>query len=197
LRKLVGKKVLVTEEDLRKGFEANYGAKVQCRAIVCNNSRHAQRVWELARKHPDVEYFGTLAERYSSDSTSAATQGQMPPIKRYGGQPALEAEAFALKKGEISGIIQVDDKFVVLYCEGQTKAIDVNLATVRDMLYEDIFEKKMRMAMSDCFEDLQTRATVDNFLVGTTRKPPKSAPGEPRLPPGTPVLNAELPGKRG
>jgi parvulin-like peptidyl-prolyl isomerase len=197
LRKLVGKKVLVTEDDLRKGFEANYGPKVQCRAIVCNNARHAQRVWELARKNPDVEYFGTLAERYSTDSTSAATQGQMPPIKRYGGQPGLEAEAFALKKGEISGIIQVDDQFVVLYCEGQTKQIDVDFATVRDMLYEDIFEKKMRMAMNDCFAQLQTEATIDNFLANTTHKPPKAAPSsEPRIPPGMPILNAERPGER-
>ena len=37
---------------------------------------------------------------------------------------------------------------VVLFCDGQTKAIDVDLATVRDELYQDIMEKKMRMGDS-------------------------------------------------
>ncbi len=35
----------VTNDDLQKGYEANYGARVRARAIVMNNLRKAQEVW--------------------------------------------------------------------------------------------------------------------------------------------------------
>ena len=43
LRKLAAKPIEVTEEDLKKGFEANYGPRVRCRAIVLNNLRRARK----------------------------------------------------------------------------------------------------------------------------------------------------------
>ena len=50
LRKLAVGRIEVTDEDLKKGFEANYGPRVRCRAIVLNNLRRAQEVWEAARR---------------------------------------------------------------------------------------------------------------------------------------------------
>ena len=100
LRKMVVNRVEVSNEDLQKGFEANYGPRVRCRAIVLGNARQAQRVWELARQNPTVEYFGELATQYSIEASSRALQGEVPPIKKNGGQPILEKEAFAMKPGE-------------------------------------------------------------------------------------------------
>jgi len=54
LKKLVGKKVEVGDEDLRKGYEANYGAHVRCLAIVLNEQRTAQKVFEMARRRQHV-----------------------------------------------------------------------------------------------------------------------------------------------
>jgi len=175
LKKLAGDQVQVTEEDLKRGYEANYGPRVRCRAIVLNNLRRAQQVWDMARDNPTPETFGELAEQYSIDASGAALEGQVPPIQRHGGQPILEREAFALAPGELSGIIQVGrDKYVILLCEGQTKPVGVDFATVRDLIYEDIHEKKMRIAMAEQFQQLQERATIDNYLTGTTRSPNKA-----------------------
>lgn len=190
LRKLVGDKVRVTEEDLHKGFEANYGPKMKCRAIVLENPRVAQRVWELAKKRPDMESFGELAERYSCDPSGAQLQGEMPPIRRNGGEPLLEAEAFALQPGEISSVIQVGPRYVILLCEGRTKPIDVEFAAVRQLIYDDIFDKKMQLAMSQLFDELQNKATVDNFLAGKSQSPRKASFG-PRTPPGMPIRAVE------
>jgi parvulin-like peptidyl-prolyl isomerase len=177
LRKLVAGQVQVTEEDLQKGYEANYGPRVRCRAILMDNLRRAQQVWEMAKRRPTAEYFGELAAQYSIEATSRALKGEVPPIQKNSGQPLLEKEAFALKKGEISGIVQLEaDKFVILYCEGHTVPAKVEFATVRDMLYQDILEKKTRLAMAEYFESLQENATIDNFLAGTTRSPKKAAP---------------------
>jgi parvulin-like peptidyl-prolyl isomerase len=100
LRKLVGDKVSITEDDLRKGFEANFGPRVRCRAIVMNNQRRAQQVWEMARQNLSLEHFSELATKYSIEASSRALAGEVPPIRKYGGQPLLEDEAFSLKPGE-------------------------------------------------------------------------------------------------
>jgi parvulin-like peptidyl-prolyl isomerase len=172
LRKLAGEKVDVTDEDLQKGFEANYGAKVRCLAIVLNNQRRAQEVFEKARKHNTSEYFGDLAAQYSIEPGSNALRGEVPPIRKWGGQPVLEKEAFALKPGELSGVIQVDDKFILLRCEGFTQQpMDVKFADVRDEIYKDLYEKKLHMKMAECFENLQDSATIHNYLAGTSHTP--------------------------
>jgi len=174
LRKLVGDTVQVTEEDLKKGYEANYGPRVRCRAIVLNNLRRAQQVWQMARQRPTAEFFGDLAEKYSIEPGSQALRGEVPPIQRNGGQPMLEKEAFALQPGEISGIIDVgNQRYVILYCEGHTAPVKVEFAQVRDLIYEDIREKKLRLAMANYFDKLQDSATIDNYLAGTSRSPAK------------------------
>ena len=127
LKKLAGDKIVVSDEDLRKGFEANYGPRVRCLAIVMNNQRRAQQVFEMARKNNTSENFGDLAAQYSIEPGSQALRGEVPPIKKYGGQPDLEKEAFALQPGELSGIIQVGDKFILLRCEGYTKPVAVGV----------------------------------------------------------------------
>ena len=47
------------------------------------------------------------------------------------------------------------------------------------MLYRDIYEKKLRMAMGQKFEEINAQARVDNYLAGTSHapdKPPGNAP---------------------
>jgi len=171
LKKLAGNEVKITEDDLQKGYEANYGTRVRCLAIVLNNERRAQQVFEMARTKNTTQYFGDLAAEYSVEPGSQALRGEVPPIKKFGGQPILEKEAFALKPGELSGVIPVGDKFVLLRCEGFTKTTGVDFAKVRDEIYQDIHEKKMRLAMAACFENLQDSATIDNYLAGTSRSP--------------------------
>jgi len=177
LKKLVGVTVAVGEEDLQKAFEANYGPRVRCRAILLNNLRRAQQVWEKLRANPSEEYFGDLAEQYSMDATTRALRGEIAPIQKHGGQPMLEQEAFSLKPGEISGIVQVGpEAYVILYCLGQTKPVDVTLEEVRAELTADLQEKKLRLAMADYYEKLRAGAIIDNYLAGTTQSPPRSGP---------------------
>jgi parvulin-like peptidyl-prolyl isomerase len=206
LRKLIGDRVSVGEEEIERGFDANYGPRVRCLAIVFGDLRLAQRVWEMARdRHQALkdardkqvasgvpaekamsvffdsfgEFFGDLAEQYSVEPGSKKLRGQVPPINKWGRQPVLEKEAFALAPGQLSGIIQVADKYVVLFCEGQTTPVAVDKQSVRGMIIDDIREKKLAQDMDRCFQHLQDFATIDNFLAGTTQSP-QSLPKEPR-----------------
>jgi parvulin-like peptidyl-prolyl isomerase len=177
LKKLVGKDIKVTDEDLKKGYEANYGPRVRCLAIVLSNQRQALKVWEMARSELTEEHFGDLAEEYSVEPTSRALRGEVPPIQMHGGQPTLEERAFALEKGELSDIIQVGpEQYVILLCLGRTEpTAKIDFAAVKKYIYEDIYEKKQRVAMADTFDELQRTATIDNYLAGTVHSPPQTA----------------------
>ena len=192
LKQLVGS-VPVSQEDLDKAYAATFGPRVRCRVIVLDNQRRAQEVWQLARQNPTAEHIGNLAETYSADPTTKSLRGEVPPIRRWGGQPAIEREAFALKPGELSGVIQVADRFMVLFCEGLTEPAQVSQAEVRDELYGDIFEKKQRIEMGRFFTRLRENAAIDNFLAGTSQSPPGAAGGAPSVRdlPATKLTRAE------
>jgi parvulin-like peptidyl-prolyl isomerase len=198
--KLLAMKVLpgevnVAEQDIQKGFQANFGKRAQVRAIVVDNQRRAQEVWQMAREKPTAEYFGKLAEQYSVEPASRANQGHVPPIQQFGGQPELEKEAFALKAGEISGIIQVTNKYIILFMEGFTQPVKVQLAEVRNDIVEDIHEKKLRMAMAKEFERLTDDARIDNFLAGISHSPARKAAGS--LQPGATAPASQASGRGG
>ncbi len=171
LKRLTSDRVQVTKEDMQKSFEANYGPRVKCLAIVQNNLRRAQEVWEMARNNPTKEYFGKLAKEYSIESSSRSLNGEVPPIQKYGGQPTLEQEAFQLQEGELSSIIQVGKTYIILYCLGHTEPIDVEFEEVRDEIYQDVKEKKQHLAMQSLFADLINQSVIDNYLVGTAQAP--------------------------
>jgi parvulin-like peptidyl-prolyl isomerase len=176
LKKLTGSTIEVTPADIDKGFAANYSERVRCRAIVLPNMRKAQEVWAKARQNTSMDYFADLAAENSIEPSSKSLRGEVPPIRKFGGQPQLEDVAFGLKQGELSGIIQLADKFVILKCEGRTQPVEVNPKEVHDILYQDIFEKKLRMAMSDKFDDIRAKARIDNFLAGTSQSPDRVKP---------------------
>ncbi len=176
LKKLVGS-VPVLEEDLDKAFTSTFGPRSKCRVIVLDNQRRAQEVWQLARKNPTLDNVGDLAAAYSVDPTTKALRGEVPPIRRWGGQPALEREAFALKPGELSGVVQVADRFMVLFCESYTEPLKVTRDEVRDELHTDILEKKQRIEMGRRFTHLRESAAIDNLLAGTSQSPSQPAAG--------------------
>ena len=172
LKQLVSERIVVTEEDLQKGFVSNYGERVEVLAIVLNNQRQANEVWDMARHQPTEQYFGELANMYSIEQVSRANFGKVPPIRRHGGQPIVEEEAFRLQPGgdkSLSGILNVGDKYIILKCLGFTKPKVTEFASVKNELFKDIHEKKLRIAMADEFDRLKEAAQIDNFLAGTSQ----------------------------
>jgi hypothetical protein len=65
-----------------------------------------------------------------------------------------------------------------------TDPVKVDFASIRDLLFADIHEKKLRLAMAQRFEQLQDEASVDNLLAGTSRSPNRAL--GTRMPPGVP-----------
>lgn len=169
LKKLVEKDVEVTDEDMQKGFEANFGPGVEVLAIVLQDQRTATKVWKMAAANPTGEYFGTLANQYSIEPASKNNFGQVPPIQRYSGKSELEKEAFSLSANEISKVIQLGEHWAILFCKGRTSPKVDDFDAVAGELHDNILEKKMRLAMYDAMERIRNDAQIDNYLTGTSQ----------------------------
>ncbi len=164
LKKLVEDKVQITEEDLQKGFDSNYGPRAEVLAIVMSNQRVAEDVWKEARANRTEPYFGELAAKYSIEPVSRSNYGKVPPIRRHSGQPTLEKAAFEINPGEISGVIAVGDQYVILYKQGMSTPIVQDFQAVRGELVKDLNEKKIRLEMQNRLDQLIENSKCENLL---------------------------------
>lgn len=186
LRKLAGIKAEaeVSEEDMLNAFERDYGPRVKVRMIlVQGNVRQAGEIWEKCKAAPDK--FEDLAAELSADPQTRPLGGAMPPIRRNGGLPKIEEQAFKMKAGEISPVIPINDnEHMILKCEGRTEQIVTNPKDVWDELYAQVTEEKTQMAVAETFQSIQKQAEIHNYLTRTSVSP------EGKKPAGTPVRPA-------
>lgn len=164
LKKLVESEVQITQEDLQKGFDANFGPRAEVLAVVLSNQRTAEEVFRKAREGLTEQTFGELAAQYSVEPVSRSNFGKVPSLRKHGGQPTLEAEAFALQPGEISGVIALKDQYVILYKQGESKPLIQDFEAVRGELEKEIREKKLRVAMSQRLDTMMNSARIENFI---------------------------------
>lgn len=185
LKRLVSDHVQVTEEDLEKAFEANFGEKVDCRMIVVLEPKKAQDVWEevnaIKGLEARVEKFEQLAKERSIDQATRSLGGRTQPINRHSATPNIEKTAFALEPGELSKIMQVptgdpqapSGNLILLCVQRIPKNDSVTMEsvfnektkeTVRDALTKDIREKKLRQEVTNLYLALRKEAKIENYL---------------------------------
>lgn len=212
LKKIAGGNVQVTEADLQKAFESAYGERVKARMIMMDNFRRMNDVWVEARKDPSR--FEELAKTNSIEPNSRALSGVIPPIRKHGGNEELEKEAFKLKPGEISAVVQVGHgRWVILKCEGRTEPhVRAMTPEIRQELFAALMEEKTQESVAKVFNQIKETARVDNYLKGTVtggnvaqtshqqpttgtypQTAPKATNAQPRLLPGR-TVTGQVPG---
>lgn len=172
LKKLAGAEIKITNEDLKKAYEDEYGVKVRVKMIMFDKMRHATKIWEAVTKAP--EEFERYAREESIEPNSKSIGGAIPPVRRYSGaHPEVRRAAFAFKRvNEISGIIQVGvDRYVILKCDGRTEKVPHKIEDVQAQLHEELVEAEVQKLVARTFQKLKDNAPIDNFLTGeSTRK---------------------------
>ena len=167
LRKLAGTQTQITREEIQRAFKRDYGPRMKGRMIMLDNWNRARKAWDDARRDPDN--FGALARKYSIEPTSAPLDGAILPIRKYGPDEKLWQEAFKLRKGEISGIIQLaNNRYVILLCEGFTQPTVDGIDEVLGRINEHLREEKIARSVAQVFQKLKDETRVDNYFTGTT-----------------------------
>jgi foldase protein PrsA len=165
-----------------QAFKRDYGPRVKARLIVIDgNARQASEIWNECNANPDD--FDRIAREKSSDPGTRSLGGVIPPIRMFGGNDQIEAAAFKMHEGEISPVIEVaQSRYVILKCEGRTEPVVTDIKDVWDELYRQVVEEKTQSAVATVFEQVKSKAQIQNFLAntatGTPRKAVKPASGE-------------------
>ncbi len=159
-------RVTVTGDDLKNAFEAKWGDKVECRMIVFGPTEQKHAYDVHAKVRGDDAAFDSEVRAQTFIPVLAAKNGEVPPIHRHFGDPRIEKEAFSLKPGEVSSVIELIDKsFVILKCvkhipADTTKKMDEE----RPKLYKEVFDQKLAMQVPQIFQQLRKEASPVVFL---------------------------------
>jgi parvulin-like peptidyl-prolyl isomerase len=159
-------RVHVTDEDLRIAYDAYYGEKVDCLMIMWPLAEKNLVLNQIYGKIRDDEKEFDRAARMQASSQLASKGGRIPPIGHHTtGNDELEKEAFSLKVGDVSRVIETPDGVVVLKCIGRTPP-DKNkkLEDVREALHKEVLEKKTQQEIPNLFKDLRKQAEPKLFL---------------------------------
>lgn len=181
LAKLVRPTVDVSEDELKMAYEARYGPRVDVR-LICflKDDRTFMKVYEEAKS--SEEKFAHYA-RQSPISHLAMSGGKVPPIHKHFPDKDLEKEAFSLKEGEVSKLVDLKDGTrVMMKCDkihGPDTA--VTFAKVRLKLRDELFEQKVNAKIPVVFEEL--RKAADPRVVLERRTMTAAAAEPPPLPP--------------
>jgi hypothetical protein len=146
---LVAPLVKVTDEDLRKGFEGRYGPKVECRWIVLPDNNAKNQLWDKAKE--SEAGFVEVATKNNLPVLCREGGRGVPPIHRHFGDPNIERIAFGLKVGDVSPLIALPDKTVViLKCDRHIpEEKGKQFQEERLALYQEIHELKLQQMINE------------------------------------------------
>jgi hypothetical protein len=164
--KLVRPTITISLKDEEDAFEAHYGPKVQCRMIVLPKEmplHQKQEIWTRVSK--SEEEFDKVAKTQFIQPL-AATAGDAPPIHRHFGDEQVEREAFSLKPGDVSKLLDMKDgTTVILKC---VKLIDEDkshrLEDERLKLHKECMEVRLLQEIPRYFQKLRAAADPRIFL---------------------------------
>jgi peptidyl-prolyl cis-trans isomerase D len=172
-------------------------------ASAADKAKAKQKAEELlaqVKAHPDQ--FGQIAQQNSQDPGSAAKGGDLGYFGRgmiAGGQ-AFDDAVFALKKDEISGIVQTDFGFHIIKVTDVKPTVTKSFDEVKDQIAKQLKTQLATKAFTDSSEGftslvyekaktLQPAADKFKLQIQTATVTPQP---DPKLPPDSPLNNPKL-----
>lgn len=167
LTKLCRSRVQVSEDDIRKAFEAAYGEKIECQIILWPKSERgkADALADYARLRDNPEAFEQKAKAQPK-AELAATAGKVRPFGRYVmGDENFDRIVFRLQPNEVSEVIDTMDGPVLVKCLRRYPAdTSISVESVREKLVKEIADKKVAREMQTAFTVLKKQADPRLFL---------------------------------
>ena len=158
--KIVETTVTVTDEDLERAYEQQYGEKIEASQIVVDTRKEADEVSGKLQSGADFE---ALARNVSIDRLSAAAGGRMRPFSPDEG--VFGPKVAYLEIGQISDIIRTDDGYHIL------KIVDIREKSSKDFedvkleLEKTVIQQKVQKRLAPWLASVLERAEVKKYLV--------------------------------
>ena len=163
----VKKGIIISEPDLKSYYDQNAarlsGAEERRASHILLNAAkdapssdrqkakaRAQELLELVRKAPDS--FGELAKKNSQDSGSAANGGDLDFFARGAMVKPFEEAAFAMKKGDISEIVESDFGFHIIKLTDVKVPLQRSFAELRAGIEADLKAQQAQRQFAESAE---------------------------------------------
>lgn len=173
----------VSDEELKQAMQEQHVQSKQKRHVyhiliaVADNAdaatkkkaqEQAVKIVTEAKAHPNQ--FGVLAKKYSQDAASAQKGGDLGEITQDSGlDKSVEDAAFALKKGEVSNVVQSKFGYHIIYVSDISSSNSEEERKAAALA--SIQEKKAQQAYSKMREDLEqmTFASPDSLQISADK----------------------------
>ena len=172
LTKLVQGEVTVTDADVVRQFEKEYGEKRRAQIILWPESDDPKRigeVWGKIRNNKDE--FDSVA-RAQANPALGQTAGNIQPFGRHvhAEDPIVEQTAFQLKVNEVSGITKTKQGFLVMkVTEIIPPDATVDRAKVLLVLRQKALDEKLAAAIPEKFAALKQAAQPMILYTGPSK----------------------------
>ena len=163
LRRKVEASTQVSDEEARKAYEQNQplfsSETVGVSHIMVKTESDAEAVQAELKAGKD---FADVAKAKSQDQGSAEKGGDLGMVGRGQTEPEFEAAAFALKEGDLSGIVKTQYGYHIL--KGGPHATTVQpFEEVKDKLREMLAKQKQRDVLMLTMKEFEQNATTQVF----------------------------------
>jgi len=162
--KVMQERIKITPEELKDYFWTNLlefktADRVKARQIVVTDLKKA---YELLRRANNGEDFASLARKYSTGS-EAESGGDLGWFRKSDMPAFIANEAFRLKEGQVSRIMQSPYGYHILKCDEIQKAKVPKYDEVKDQVYEACYEEKKQEIYEFWIKGLRQEAGVEIF----------------------------------
>jgi len=110
------------------------------------------------------EDFAALAKESSQDPGSAPKGGDLGTFGRGQMVPAFEQAAFALKPGEVSGVVETPFGFHIIKVTERIPARRPPFPEVKERLKQEMLQQKRQRAQQSYLNSLRAKAKIETFL---------------------------------
>jgi peptidyl-prolyl cis-trans isomerase C len=175
LKKVVLKGVAVTEEEMKKHYQDNektymYPAQAKARHILIKAAPNApeeekkkarEKAEGLLKRVKDGEDFAKLAGEFSEDPASQKKGGDLGYFSKGRMVKPFEDAAFALKPGQVSGIVESPFGFHIIKLEDLKEARVRSFEEVKETVKSQIQLKRNREKQEEFLKNIYKEAGVE------------------------------------
>jgi peptidyl-prolyl cis-trans isomerase C len=110
------------------------------------------------------EDFAALARQSSEDPGSAQNGGDLGTFGRGQMVPPFEQAAFALKAGEVSGVVETPFGFHIIKVDQHSPTRKLAFPEVKERLKAEMVQQKRQQAQQSFVNSLRAKAKIETFL---------------------------------
>ncbi len=143
--------------------------KTEASAPEAEKKKAKEKAEEILKKLKGGEDFAKTAAEVSEDPGTKDKGGDLDFFPRGSMIPAFEEAAFALKPGEISGVVETDYGYHIIKMEEKKDAVLEPYEKIKDKVKEQALQEMRKIAVTDFLEKSLKNAKVEFFPPGLSQ----------------------------